>query len=68
MITEFGILSVILNIVLLVIVVWLLFLLYKSKKQLKRVTKEISDDGLEHHIQEIKKRGFDLTLKPKGKK
>jgi large-conductance mechanosensitive channel len=65
--TEFGIVSVILNIVLAVILFYVVREYLKLRKQVKRLVNELDTDSLEHYLNEIKKRGFEFTLKPKGK-
>jgi len=66
--TTIGIISLILNILFLVIITILLKNYFKLKKQVKSLAGELGSDSLEHYLNEIKKRGFEFTLKPKDKK
>ena len=64
----FVFISVSLNLIFFVIIVFLLMEYFKKKKQIKELANELGNDSLEHYLSEIKKRGFDFTLKPKSKK
>ena len=66
--TTIGIISLVLNIVLLTIITWLMVKYFEQKKQINNLVKELGSDSLEHYLKEIKKRGFDFILKPKDKK
>ena len=69
MINEIGLTSLILNMAFLAAITWLLIRYFKLRKRVKELVKELGSDSLEHYLREIKKRGFDFTLKPKkGKK
>lgn len=68
MITVLGISSIVLNILLLAFASWMLYKLYEEKKQVKRLLKEIESDSLEHYLKQIKKKGFEVTVKPRKEK
>ncbi len=63
--TNFGIISLVLNVLLIAITVYLLSKLMQQQQKIKSLVNELGSDSLEHYLQEIKKRGFDFTLKPK---
>ncbi|MCK5283319.1 MAG: hypothetical protein KAK00_07965 [Nanoarchaeota archaeon] len=65
--TTMGITSLILNIVFLAIITWFIIRYFEQKKRIKKLVEELGTDSLEHYLNEIKKKGFDFTLKPKGK-
>ena len=66
--TTICIWSLIINILLLVIISWFMKKYFEQKKQLKGVIKEFDNDSLEYYLKEIKKRGFDVIIKPDKKK
>ena len=66
--TTVSIISIIFNVIFISALVWLLIQFLKQKKQIKNLVKELDSDSLEHYLNEIKKRGFEFTLKPKKKK
>ena len=66
--TYLGFASIILNIVFLVIITLLIRKYFKQKKQLRGVISELDNESLEHFLKEIRKRGFDVTVKPQKTK
>ena len=59
--------SLVFNIILLIILTFLIIKYFNQKNQVNHLVKELSDESLEHYLKEIKKRGFEFTLKPKKK-
>jgi len=65
--TEICILSFVLNLGLVALCGWLSWNWYSQRRKNKTLVAELGSDSLEHYLQEIKKRGFDFTLRPKKK-
>ncbi len=61
-----SIASIILNIILLGLITYLMLRLFKERTRANKLANELGSDSLEHYLNEIKKRGFEYTLKPKG--
>ena len=68
MFTAVSIASLAFNIILLALLIWLFSIVFRQNKQIKKLVDEMSNESLEHYLEEIKKRGYDFTLKPKKKK
>jgi hypothetical protein len=66
--TNICIISIILNILFLAAITWFIVKHFQQRKRIKQLVNELGSDSLEHYLNEIKGRGFDFTLKPKGKK
>ncbi len=66
--TSVSMISVVLNILLIAAVIALLIDLHRKQRKIKEVVAELGSDSLEHYLTEIRRRGFDFTLKPKKNK
>ncbi len=62
--TAVGIMSLILNIILLVVITRLMISYFEQKKQIKNLVKELDSESLEHYLNQIRKKGFDVSVKP----
>ena len=68
--TLLGVTSLVLNVLFLAAITWLTVKYFQERKRANNLVKELDNDSLEHYLNQIKKRGFDVTVKPskKGKK
>lgn len=65
--TAVSLSSIFLNVFLIISVVALLFDRYRKQKRINDLIAELGSDSLEHYLNEIRKRGFEFTLKPRKK-
>jgi len=66
--TLVCIISLVFNIILLTGILFLGWKYFQKNKQNKSLVGELNSDSLEHYLSEIKKRGYEFTLKPGKKK